>query len=124
MVGDRALLRARVAPVGVDDLEVAATAAGSGAGTGSHWTSEWLPGLRGGRAPVWRYAAMRSSVHVTPDSEPACVVPPTPSIRTACGNVLRVWSAPEYGVAASSVSLIIKRLLTPRPSTLTGRPAL
>jgi len=33
-----------------------------------------------GTVPSVRYAAIASSVHETPDSEPACVVPPTPAI--------------------------------------------
>src|SRR6476469_2278723 len=66
---------------------------------------------------------MRLSVHSTPDSEPECVVPPTPSMSTAFGNRLRTSSAPVYGVAASFVSLIRRALRTPRPSTFTGRSA-
>src|SRR6478735_3107322 len=46
------------------------------------------------------------STHGTPDSELACVVPPTPATRDDDGNSRRVASAPAYGVAASRVSLI------------------
>ena len=68
---------------------------------------------------------MVSSVQATPDSEPACVVPPTPSISDAVGNSLRTLRLPEYGVAASSVSLISSMLLvTLLPLTLTGLAAL
>src|SRR4051794_22745491 len=41
-----------------------------------------------------------------PLSEPAWVVPPTPSMRADRGNSLRTSIAPGYGVAASLVSLI------------------
>ena len=41
-----------------------------------------------------------SSVQAMPLSEPACVVPPTPSISTDFEKRLRTSRAPVYGVAA------------------------
>src|SRR6478735_4498954 len=67
---------------------------------------------------------MRSSVQATPDSEPACVVPPTPSISTDFGYRLRTFRAPEYGVAGSSVSLISRIPGVAAPLILTGLPTL
>jgi hypothetical protein len=63
---------------------------------------------------------MTSSVHATPDSEPAWVVPPTPSTSAERPNTLRASSAPEYGVAASSVSLISRIGGASAPEIATG----
>src|SRR4051794_9353409 len=63
---------------------------------------------------------MASSVHATPESEPACVVPPTPSTSADFPNTLRASSAPEYGVAASSVSLISSTGGAAAPEITTG----
>src|SRR4051794_41450554 len=75
-------------------VAVAAVVVGTGAGTGGHCTSERFPLRRVGTAPVSRYATILSSVHATPDSEPACVVPPTPSISDAVGKIDRTYRLP------------------------------
>src|SRR6185437_1315571 len=64
---------------------------------------------------------MALSVHATPESEPACVVPPRPSTSTDFPNTRRASSAPEYGVAASSVSLISSIGGAAAPVITTGR---
>src|SRR6478735_10681480 len=63
---------------------------------------------------------MVSSVHVAPDSEPAWVVPPTPSTRAEWPNSRRASKAPGYGVAASRVSLISKIGGAAAPEIATG----
>src|ERR1700750_2766489 len=63
---------------------------------------------------------MVSSVHATPESEPAWVVPPTPSTSTDFPNTRRASSAPVYGVAASRVSLISRIGGAPAPVIATG----
>ena len=64
------------------------------------------PPPRAGTAPDSKYVAIALSTQATPLSEPAWVVPPTPSIRDAVGNNCLARKAPENGVAASRVSLI------------------
>src|SRR6476620_3321282 len=94
---------------------------GSGCGTGGHCRLEWLPLVRLGTDPFRRYLPIALSVHETPDSEPACVVPPTPSISDADGKRLRTSRLPVNGVAPSSVSSIISTgTCTCRPMTCTG----
>src|SRR3954451_8862562 len=66
---------------------------------------------------------MALSVHATPESEPAWVVPPTPSISADFPNTRRASNAPEYGVAASSVSLISSTGGAAAPEMATGRRA-
>src|SRR3954451_21332151 len=61
-------------------------------------------------------------MHSSPKSEPACVVPPTPSTSAERGNRLRTSRAPLNGVAASSVSLISRIGGTVSPETLVGMP--
>src|SRR3954469_7100268 len=114
----------RTAPFVLPAEAAAAEAAvGSGCGTGSHCLSDRLPRTRFGSAPLSRYAAIVSSVQEMPLSEPACVVPPTPSMRTERGNRLRTSRLPGYGVAASLVSLISRIGGAFLPFTFTGLPA-
>src|SRR3954454_17984294 len=61
-------------------------------------------------------------MHSSPKSEPACVVPPTPSTSTERGNRLRTSRLPLNVVAASSVSLISRIGGTVSPETVTGMP--
>src|SRR6476646_3282161 len=94
---------------------------GSGCGTGGHWRSDWLPEVRLGPVPLAREAPIARSVQPTPDNEPACVVPPTPSISEAVGKRLRTSRLPAYGVAPSNVSSTIStRACTRRPVTCTA----
>ena len=53
---------------------------GSGGASGLHFRSEVFALSRLGNDPSVRYAAIASSTQALPNSEPACVVPPTPSI--------------------------------------------
>src|SRR5690349_7695968 len=85
--------------------------------------SERFAFSRRGRAPVARYSAIASSTQELPNSEPAWVVPPTPSTRAARGKRLRTSRLPENGVAASRVSLSSRIGGTLAPSTRTGAPA-
>src|SRR5262245_26839030 len=97
---------------------------GTGCGSGSHSTSAMSPGCLLGSSPVARKAKIRSKTHAgaSPKKAPACVVPPGSAIRTALGNSLRTDRLHSYGVAASSVSLIISTGVA-SPVTVTGTPA-
>jgi hypothetical protein len=96
---------------------------GFGAGSRSHFRSEVSALTRSGRTPDRRYAAMAPSTQALPNSDPACVVPPTPSISADRGNRLRTSRLPVNGVAASSVSLISRIGGAFAPVTVTGVPA-
>src|SRR5512143_1639808 len=63
-------------------------------------------------------------MHSSPKSEPAWVVPPTPSTRDERGNRLRTSRLPLNGVAASRVSLISRIGATASPETVVGMPGL
>ena len=59
---------------------------GRAAGPAGQALSARRPGLRAGTTPVLRYVAIASSTQATPDSDAACVVPPTPRSGSSSGT--------------------------------------